>query len=175
MSFYSIHVHDVASNALFLDALSKPKDLIKRAIELNYSGLCITNHATVSSYIDYLKERDKLKKTGSDFKIMFGIEAYLIDEADYKNTRDFYHAVIVAKDLIGLKQIFSLSSSSWNRSYFERGVRRVPVFYQDIEALEEKGHLIFSSACLGSSVSITPPKSNKIFFIILFLKVLVLY
>ena len=153
MSFYSIHVHDVASNALFLDALSKPKDLIKRAIELNYSGLCITNHATVSSYIDYLKERDKLKKTGSDFKIMFGIEAYLIDETDYKNTRDFYHAVIVAKDLIGLKQIFSLSSSSWNRSYFERGVRRVPVFYQDIEALEEKGHLIFSSACLGSRLS----------------------
>lgn len=153
MSFYSIHVHDVASNALFLDALSKPKDLIKRAVELNYSGLCITNHATVSSYIDYLKERDKLKKAGSNFKIMFGIEAYLIDEADYKNTRDFYHAVIVAKDLIGLRQIFSLSSSSWDRSYFERGVRRVPVFYQDIEAFEEKGHLIFSSACLGSRLS----------------------
>lgn len=153
MNFYSIHVHDQASNALFLDALSKPKDLIKRATELNYSGLCITNHATVSSYIDYLKERDKLKKAGSDFKIMFGVEAYLIDEADYKNTRDFYHAVIVAKDLIGLRQIFFLSSSSWDRSYFERGVRRVPVFYQDIEALEEKGHLIFSSACLGSRLS----------------------
>lgn len=153
MNFYSCHCHDMASNQFFLDSTSKPEDLIRRARELQYSGLAITNHASVSSYISYLKIRDKLKAEGSDFKIMFGVEAYLIDESEYKNTRDFYHAIIIAKDLIGLRQIFKLVSVSNKRSYFERGVRRVPVFYQDVDALEEKGHLIFSSACLGSRIS----------------------
>ena len=154
MSFYSIHAHDMASNQFFLDSISKPEDLVRRARELSYSGLAITNHASISSYISYLKIRDKLKAEGvDDFKIMFGVETYLIDEVDYKNTRDFYHAIIIAKDMIGLRQIFQLVSVSNKRSYFERGVRRVPVFYQDIDTLEEKGHLIFSSACLGSRLS----------------------
>ena len=154
MNFYSCHVHDMASNQLFLDSTSKPEDLIKRARELKYAGLCITNHASISSYISYLKLRDKIRKGGDEsFKIMFGVEAYLIDESEYKNTRNFYHAILIAKDLIGFSYIKRLVSESWKRSYFERGVRRVPMFYQDIDALEEKGHLIFSSACLGSRLS----------------------
>lgn len=154
MSFYSIHVHDMASNQFFLDSISKPEDLVRRARELSYSGLAITNHASISTYVSYLKIRDKLKAEGvDDFKIMFGVEAYLIDEHEYKNTRDFYHAIIIAKDITGLHQIFKLVSASNKRSYFERGVRRIPMFYQDIDTLEEKGHLIFSSACLGSRLS----------------------
>ena len=154
MNFYSCHVHDMASNQLFLDSTSKPEDLIKRARELKYAGLCITNHASISSYISYLKLRDKIRKEGDEgFKIMFGVEAYLIDESEYKNTRNFYHAILIAKDLTGFSYIKRLVSESWKRSYFERGVRRVPMFYQDIDALEEKGHLIFSSACLGSRLS----------------------
>lgn len=154
MNFYSCHVHDMASNQLFLDSTSKPEDLIKRARELKYAGLCITNHASISSYVSYLKLRDKIRKEGDEnFKIMFGVEAYLIDESEYKNTRNFYHAILIAKDLTGFSYIKRLVSESWKRSYFERGVRRVPMFYQDIDALKEKGHLIFSSACLGSRLS----------------------
>lgn len=154
MNFYSLHVHDCASNQLFLDSTSKPKDIVQRAQELKYAGLCITNHASISSYVSYLKLRDEVRAEGNEnFKIMFGVEAYLIDESEYKNTRNFYHAIIIAKDRLGFEYVKRLVSLSWQRSYFERGVRRVPTFYQDIEALEEKGHLIFSSACLGSRLS----------------------
>ena len=154
MNFYSLHVHDYASNQLFLDSTSKPKDIVQRAREIQYAGLCITNHASISSYVSYLKLRDKIRAEGDEnFKIMFGVESYLIDESEYKNTRNFYHAIIIAKDRLGFDYVKRLVSLSWQRSYFERGIRRVPMFYQDIEALEEKGHLIFSSACLGSRLS----------------------
>lgn len=153
MSYYSWHLHSDKSNHSFLDCLSKPKDIIKKALELNLRGVCISDHASVSAYVEFLKERDKIKETHPDFKISFGIEAYIIDESDYKNTRSFPHNILIAKDLVGLHQIWELSSVSWKRSYFERGIRRIPVFYQDIEALEDKGHLVWCSACAGGPIS----------------------
>lgn len=153
MSYYSWHLHSDKSNHSFLDCLSKPKDIIKKALELNLRGVCISDHASVSAYVEFLKERDKFKDSHPDFKISFGIEAYIIDESDYKNTRSFPHNILIAKDLVGLHQIWELSSISWKRSYFERGIRRIPVFYQDIEALEDKGHLIWCSACAGGPIS----------------------
>lgn len=153
MSYFSLHLHtDRGSNALFLDSTVKPKDAVKRAKELGLLGLCCTDHASISAWVDFLAERDEIKKNKEDFKIMLGVEAYLIDEAEYKNTKDYYHFLLIAKDDIGRKQLFELTSRAWDRSYMERGVRRVPIFYQDIEALEEKGHLVASSACLGGRI-----------------------
>ena len=153
MSYFSLHLHtDRGSNALFLDSTVKPKDAVKRAKELGLLGLCCTDHASISAWVDFLAERDEIKKNEEDFKIMLGVEAYLIDEAEYKNTKDYYHFLLIAKDDVGRKQLFELTSKAWDRSYMERGVRRVPIFYQDIEALEEKGHLVASSACLGGRI-----------------------
>lgn len=153
MSYYSLHLHSDKSNHSFLDCLNKPKDIVKKALELNLRGVAVTDHASVSAYVEFLKERDKIKDKNPDFRFFFGIEAYIIDESEYKNTRSFPHNIILAKDMIGLKQIWRLSSLSWQRSYFERGIRRIPVFYQDIEALEEKGHLVWCSACAGGPIS----------------------
>lgn len=150
MSYYSLHTHNHrGSNILFLDSIARPEEIVKYARELGLKGVCCTDHASISAWIDYLTERDKIQAEGADFKIMLGVEAYLIDESDYQNTRDFYHFILIAKDSIGQKQLFSLTSKSWDRSGMERGIRRVPMFYQDIEALEEKGHLVAATACLG--------------------------
>lgn len=150
MSYYSLHSHcDRGSNAIFLDTTARPKDIVAYAKELGLKGVACTDHASISAWIDYLTERDKIKESGDDFKIMLGVEAYLIDETEYKNTRNYYHFIIIAKDDIGRRQLFELTGKSWDRSYVERGIRRVPMFYQDIEALEEKGHLVALSACLG--------------------------
>ena len=150
MSYYSLHTHtDRGSNSLFLDSTAKPKDLVKYAQELGLLGMCVTDHASISAWVDFLAERDKIKESKNNFKIMLGVEAYLIDKSEYKNAKKYYHFLLIAKDDIGRKQLFELTSKSWDRSYVEKGIRRVPIFYQDIEALEEKGHLVASSACLG--------------------------
>ena len=153
MSYFSLHTHDDrGSNVLFLDSTARPADNVKYAREIGLRGLCCTNHASISSWIDYLQERDKIEAEGDDFKIMLGVEAYLIDESEYKNTRNYYHFILIAKDQVGQRQLFELTSKSWDRSYVDRGVRRVPMFYQDIEALEDKGHLVALSACLGGRI-----------------------
>ena len=151
MSYYSLHNHtDRGSNALFLDSTIKPKDLVQRAKKIGLKGICCTDHGSISSWVDFLAERDSIKAKGEDFKIMLGVEAYLIDESEYKNTRNFYHFILIAKDDIGRKQLFKLLGQAWDRSYVERRIRRVPVFYQDIEKIEDKGHLVALTACLGS-------------------------
>lgn len=153
MSYYSLHCHsDRGSNLLFLDSTARPSDNVQYAREIGLKGLCCSDHASLSAWVDYLQERDKIKKEGGDFKIMLGVEAYLIDESEYKNTRNYYHFLLIAKDQVGQRQLFELTSKSWDRSYMERGIRRVPMFYQDIESLSEKGHLVALSACLGGRI-----------------------
>lgn len=150
MSYYSLHVHtDVGSNSIFLDSIAKPKELVKYARSQGLLGLACSDHASLSAWINFLQERDKIKEEGADFKIMLGVEAYLIDESEYKNTKTFPHFLVLARNLTGAKQLFSLTSKSWDRSYMERGVRRVPMFYKDFEELEEKGNLIVTNACAG--------------------------
>lgn len=153
MSYFSLHTHNHrGSNVVFLDSTARPEEIVAYAREIGLKGVCCSDHASISAWIDYLQERDKIKAEGNDFKIMLGVEAYLIDESEYKNTRNYYHFILIAKDQIGQRQLFELTSKSWDRSYMERGIRRVPMFYQDIEALEDKGHLVALSACLGGRI-----------------------
>ena len=153
MGYYSLHAHtDRGSNCLFLDSTNKPAELVSYAKKMGLGGIACTDHASISAWVDFLAERDKIQEAKEDFKIMLGVEAYLIDESEYKNAKKYYHFLLIAKDDVGRRQLFELTSKSWDRSYMERGIRRVPIFYQDIEALEDKGHLIASSACLGGFI-----------------------
>lgn len=153
MGYYSLHVHTSnGSNCLFLDSINKPAELVSYAKKLGLGGIACTDHASISAWVNFLAERDKIQEAKEDFKIMLGVEAYLIDESEYKNAKKYYHFLLIAKDDIGRRQLFELTSKSWDRSYMERGIRRVPIFYQDIEALKDKGHLIASSACLGGFI-----------------------
>lgn len=153
MGYYSLHAHtDRGSNCLFLDSTNKPAELVSYAKKMGLGGIACTDHASISAWVDFLTERDKIQEAKEDFKIMLGVEAYLIDESEYKNAKKYYHFLLIAKDDVGRRQLFELTSKSWDRSYMERGIRRVPIFYQDIEALGDKGHLIASSACLGGFI-----------------------
>lgn len=153
MGYYSLHTHtSTGSNCLFLDSTNKPAELVSYAKKMGLGGIACTDHASISAWVNFLAERDKIQEAKEDFKIMLGVEAYLIDESEYKNAKKYYHFLLIAKDDIGRRQLFELTSKSWDRSYMERGIRRVPIFYQDIEALEDKGHLIASSACLGGFI-----------------------
>lgn len=152
--YSSLHCHTEASNLKLLDCIVRPKDLINKAIEMGLGGVAITDHEIIANHVDVLELRDKIRKDNPNFKIALGIESYLIKPEDYKVTSVFPHFLMIAKDKIGHDQIRHISSRAWDRAYFSKGQWRVPTFYSDLEEIvaPNKGHLIASSACLGSAL-----------------------
>ena len=152
--FVSLHNHCWASNLRFLDCINRPKEMVARALELGFAGIAFTDHEALSAAVEILKVRDSIKKDHPEFKIIFGNEIYLVDDSALHNTRDYYHFILLAKDVTGWDQLRALSSRAWERGYTERGVMRVPTTKQDIEEIVggNPGHLLASSACLGGEL-----------------------
>lgn len=78
-----LHCHTKMSD---MDGVSEAKDIIKRAIAWGHKGLAITDHGNVQGFTeafhalrdikgDY-KKQDKVL----DFKMIYGVEAYLVDD-----------------------------------------------------------------------------------------------
>ena len=162
MSFFNIHNHDFYSNASlgFPDVICSPEDLIQRAYDLGLNGLAITNHECISSYVKCLNYYNKMAKN-RPFTLGLGNECYLITEDEYNNNRDglsehktpYYHFILMALDTEGYHQICQISTKAWQRG-FMKGVWRRPTLYNDlIEIIKSnQGHVIASSACLGSRI-----------------------
>ena len=94
-----------------------------------------------------------------DIKILRGNEIYLVrnglNAENYNRDYDrYYHFILLAKDLIGAKQIMEISTRAWKRSYMARGMRRVPTYYQDLFDIiaTNPGHVIGTTACLGGAL-----------------------
>ena len=129
------------------------------AVELGHECIAITDHETISGYIKAEKYYKKIKEKNPDFKLIRGNEIYLtrngLTAKNYDKTKDrYFHFILIAKDLEGYKQICQLSTRAWQRSYMSRRQRRRPTYYQDLKDIVKpnQGHLIASSACLGSQL-----------------------
>ncbi|MCF8001677.1 MAG: PHP domain-containing protein [Halanaerobiales bacterium] len=162
--YFSAHNHTDYSNLRLLDSTNKVKELIDKAIDLGLSGLAITDHEVLSSHVKADKYRKELLEKGvidEDFTIAFGDEIYLVDSLDKK--QQYYHYILIAKDQKGYEQLKKISSQAWSNSYYDRGMERVPITYEQIEDIigEEKGHLIGSTACLGGFLPNTLLKMYK--------------
>lgn len=161
--FASLHNHTYASNLRFIDSINRPELMVEKAIKLGFKGLAITDHESLSVGVSLLKIRDKIKAEHPDFKIIFGNEIYLIPDEAYKNTRDYYHFILLAKDEEGYRQLRELSSRAWGRSYFDRGIRRCPTLYSDIEQVVKTnpGHIAASSACFTAGHMVLTADGEK--------------
>ena len=78
-----LHCHTKMSE---MDGVSEAGDLIKKAIKFGHKALAITDHGVVQGFTEALhalqKIRDDYKKREQelDFKIIYGVEAYLVDD-----------------------------------------------------------------------------------------------
>ena len=78
-----LHCHTKMSD---MDGVSSVSDIIKQAIRWGHKGIAITDHGVVQAFTDaYHTMEDlkgKYKKEGEelDFKIIYGVEAYLVDD-----------------------------------------------------------------------------------------------
>ena len=79
-------------------------------------------------------------------------ENYLVENLEMG--QKYYHHLLIAKDEIGHKLLRILSSQAWENSFWDRGLQRTPITRDQVKEIMErengKGHLISSTACLGS-------------------------
>lgn len=155
----SLHNHTDFSNIRLPDSINKVETLIDYAIELGHEVIAITEHETTSNSIKVEKYYKKVKKDHPDFKVILGNEIYLcrngLNADNFVSGKDkYYHFILLAKDAIGHKQIRTLSTRAWQRSYMSGKMRRVPTYYSDLEEVigSNPGHVIGSTACIGGAL-----------------------
>ena len=146
-----MHIHGSQISAYF-DCINKPQDIIDQAIQLGLSGIAITDHESVSSWIEVNKYAKELHEIHPEFTIALGNEIYLTDSRDLG--QKYYHFILIAKDALGAKGIREMSSTAWMNSYFDRGLERVPLLKSELYDIMERyrGHIIGTTACIGGEL-----------------------
>lgn len=142
------------------DSINTYQELIDYAIELGQEVIAITEHETTSNAVKVLEYYEEIKKEHPDFKVILGNEIYLCRndltaENFDKDNDKYYHFILLAKDAVGHQQIREISTRAWKRSWMNGKMRRVPTYYQDLIDIigVNPGHIIGSTACLGSFVA----------------------
>ena len=96
-NFFDLHRHDEFS---FFDGFGKPKELAKRAKELGYKALGISNHGNITGLVKHWQACVE-----NEIKPVLGIEVYFQPKFNKKNPeRKSYHLCLYVKNLQGYKQ-----------------------------------------------------------------------
>ena len=124
-----LHLHTRMSN---MDSVVSVKQLIQTVAKWNHSAVAITDHGVVQAFPEAHELAAK-----ANIKIIYGMEGYLF-ETDINKA---CHVVILAQNLIGLRNLYRLVSIS-HLKYFHR-TPRIPR-----KILEEhREGLLLGTAC----------------------------
>lgn len=125
-----LHAHTRMSS---LDAIVDIKDFVKMAHGWNHEAVAITDHGVVQAFPEAYEVASKL-----GIKLIYGMEGYLIEEDGQGKS---WHIIILAKNEIGLRNLYKLVSLSHLRFFNRRPriPRKILSEYRD--------GLILGSAC----------------------------
>lgn len=142
-----LHVHDERGS--LLDSMLPVEDVVKFAKENNQKAIALTNHGTMFSYVDFYKCAIK-----NNIKPIIGCEVYEVNDMNFKNdTKDNkqkrYHLILLAKNEIGLKNLFKIVSGGFSKGFY--GKPRI-----DLDYINENGFgkgIICLTACMAGRLS----------------------
>jgi DNA polymerase-3 subunit alpha len=144
MSFVHLHSHTHFS---LLDGAVKIPDVVAKAADLKMPALAITDHGNMFGAIEFYKA---CRRVG--IKPILGMEAYitsgrLSDRDKNLGKRDSAHLILLAKNLVGLKNLFMLSSIAYLDGFYRR-----PRIDHPLLETHSSG-LIATSACLNGEIA----------------------
>ncbi|MCI4459172.1 MAG: DNA polymerase III subunit alpha [Thermocrinis sp.] len=118
--FVHLHLHTQYS---LLDGAIKIKDLASKAKEFGYSAVAVTDHGNLFGILDFYKN---MKEQG--IKPLLGMEAYFTTGSRFDrkgkgsedNITDRYnhHLILIAKNDVGLKNLYKLSSLAFKEGFY---------------------------------------------------------
>lgn len=129
-----LHVH---SDGSVLDGSCEIDKLLDEVVRQGENAVAITDHASCIKLYEFYK-----KATERNIKPILGCEFYCGEKDDDNK----YHLILLAKNEIGLKNIFNLLYKGYSNFYYKPRIQ-----YKDLE--EHKEGVICLSSCIGGEVS----------------------